>query len=624
MTANSPDTTPERAPGEIITFYSYKGGTGRSMALANVACLLAAQSSSADRGVLMVDWDLEAPGLHRYFQGKLRSRKSGKSVPSEEKLLEEYPGLIDLFLDLERETPPGGYQNEDEAAEQAAGLVERYWLRGNREKSDLPLAVGDLPKLHLLKAGRFDDEYSRRVNTFGWEGLHRRSPWLIGALAARWAEDYDYVLVDSRTGITDTSGICTVLLPEKLVVVFTPNRQSLTGVENLVRKAVQYRKASDDLRPLIVFPLPSRIEASLGDLRRLWRSGDRGRGIVGFQPLFERLFREAYSLTPEQCDLSGYFEEVQIQQTPDYAYGEEIAVLAEQLTDRFSLTRTYQTFTERLVKSEGPWTRPPEEKKSEQTTTPPPDAKSVLLAKADDFYAALSPEEQRRALRLLARLVTAAPVGQESKDKPGLAQSGRIESAALPAAEGLISAGLVVATRDAYGAGQTFKLADEALVHDWQPLREWVDENRASLLLRQRLEKALSDWEQGVRFADLLRGDKLEEAVRYSEERPEDLNEAEKSYIKRSERSAKLRRAYGVALVLAAAGIIGLLIWFFNRPSPTPAPAPTLTPAPTTTPTPNDSAAPTNSNTSPSNTNGRPGSNRNGAGRGEGGANRSG
>ena len=51
-----------KEPGRIITFYSYKGGTGRSMALANVAWLLA----TARKRVLMIDWDLEAPGLHRY------------------------------------------------------------------------------------------------------------------------------------------------------------------------------------------------------------------------------------------------------------------------------------------------------------------------------------------------------------------------------------------------------------------------------------------------------------------------------------------------------------------------------------------------------------------------------
>jgi MinD-like ATPase involved in chromosome partitioning or flagellar assembly len=53
--------------GEIITFYSYKGGTGRSMALANVACLLAARPECQGEGVLMIDWDLEAPGCIGIF-----------------------------------------------------------------------------------------------------------------------------------------------------------------------------------------------------------------------------------------------------------------------------------------------------------------------------------------------------------------------------------------------------------------------------------------------------------------------------------------------------------------------------------------------------------------------------
>src|SRR5271166_3342097 len=50
--------------GEIVTFYSYKGGTGRTMALANIAWLLACNGYR----VLAIDWDLEAPGLHRFFK----------------------------------------------------------------------------------------------------------------------------------------------------------------------------------------------------------------------------------------------------------------------------------------------------------------------------------------------------------------------------------------------------------------------------------------------------------------------------------------------------------------------------------------------------------------------------
>ena len=53
----------ESSGGTIVTFYSYKGGTGRTMALANVAWILASQG----KRVLAVDWDLESPGLHQYY-----------------------------------------------------------------------------------------------------------------------------------------------------------------------------------------------------------------------------------------------------------------------------------------------------------------------------------------------------------------------------------------------------------------------------------------------------------------------------------------------------------------------------------------------------------------------------
>lgn len=52
--------------GRIVTFYSYKGGTGRTMALANTAWILAANG----KRVLAVDWDLEAPD------------STGSSIPS--------------------------------------------------------------------------------------------------------------------------------------------------------------------------------------------------------------------------------------------------------------------------------------------------------------------------------------------------------------------------------------------------------------------------------------------------------------------------------------------------------------------------------------------------------------
>src|SRR5437879_1042305 len=61
--------------GKIVTFYSYKGGVGRSMAIANVAVLL----SKWKFRVLLADWDLEAPGLENFFIPYMGSSFASKS-----------------------------------------------------------------------------------------------------------------------------------------------------------------------------------------------------------------------------------------------------------------------------------------------------------------------------------------------------------------------------------------------------------------------------------------------------------------------------------------------------------------------------------------------------------------
>jgi MinD-like ATPase involved in chromosome partitioning or flagellar assembly len=335
--------------GQIITFYSYKGGTGRSMALANIGCLLArSEEQSKKKRVLLVDWDLEAPGLHRFFRGHF-SEASGHATAPIPQDLDSHPGLINLLTRLKnalQKLPP----RTEEPHPQADSFLR------NVARLDEYILETDLEGLHFLKAGRLDDQYPSRVNRFPWASIHGRSPWFFQWLGNVLAEHYDYVLIDSRTGITDASGICTTLLPEKLVVVFTPNYQSLDGALELTKKAIEFRGRSDDLRPLTIFPLPSRIEPTLERLRHHWRFDS----TIGYQSRFEQAFGSAYKL--EKCDLSSYFDEVQVQQVPDYAYGEEIAVLLQQDSgDRFSLARSFQAFASRLTSNAAPW----------QPSTPP-------------------------------------------------------------------------------------------------------------------------------------------------------------------------------------------------------------------------------------------------------------
>jgi tetratricopeptide (TPR) repeat protein len=122
-------------------------------------------------------------------------------------------------------------------------------------------------------------------------------PGLVPLLCRPPARHFRFVLVDSRTGRTDSAGICTTLLPRKLVVVFTPNRQSLEGVQALVTRATTYRRShEDEQRPLLVYPLPSRIEMGDSAQRAQWRRGDERQRILGYQPSFEELIRDCYGM----------------------------------------------------------------------------------------------------------------------------------------------------------------------------------------------------------------------------------------------------------------------------------------------------------------------------------------
>ncbi|MBK8031371.1 MAG: AAA family ATPase [Chloroflexi bacterium] len=239
--------------GQIVTFYSYKGGTGRSMALANIACLLARRYS-----VLAIDWDLEAPGLHRFFRPLLKERfplnESGEFE------LNRHPGLINLFTEIEKSI------SEDRPVLNQS-VVKNLFSQNQLERYILKTSIN---RLSILKAGSFDDTYSNLINSFPWNSLFERAPWLYLAFGQQLARRYDFVLIDSRTGLTDTSGICTMLMPDRLVTVFTPNFQSSSGVLDIVRRAVSFRRSTDDLRPLIVFPLVSRIDPTRSVAERSW------------------------------------------------------------------------------------------------------------------------------------------------------------------------------------------------------------------------------------------------------------------------------------------------------------------------------------------------------------------
>jgi eukaryotic-like serine/threonine-protein kinase len=206
-----------------------------------------------------------------------------------------------------------------------------------------------VPNLDLIAAGCDDSGYAKRVAALNWQALFEAAPEFFPELADTWATDYDYVLIDARTGLSDMGGISTMLLPEALVLVFVPNRQSLLGLLAVTKTVLGYRRNSHDLRPLVAYPLPSRLDACEHALRTQWRREPD----YGYQPRFEQCFRELYG--EASCNLENYFDEVQIPYVPRYAFGENIAALVDSPSDPLSLAGAFQRFVPWLRDSRQPW-----------------------------------------------------------------------------------------------------------------------------------------------------------------------------------------------------------------------------------------------------------------------------
>ena len=338
-----------RSIGEIITFYSYKGGTGRSMVLANVGYILSGREYG-DRRVLLIDWDLEAPGLERFFSGGMAASAG--------------PGLIDYLVqmaDRYRRLAPDTLLPESMARDPSA--VEIF--RASNEEHPLDSYITPLDsasQLWLMHAGHRpanssagENDYLEKVRTFDWDQFYKNYGSFFTHFRELLMSQFDYVLIDSRTGLTDIGGICTRVMPEKLVLVFAPNHQNIDGVTSMVRRALNYRMASRDPRSLTVFPVAARIDASASQLRTAWWRGGKIRDeqIIGYQTIFEQLLREMYEL--DTCDLGTYFDATQVPYDSDYAYGEAIAAAIDGTDDRLGIGYACDQLTQRLVKQTAPW-----------------------------------------------------------------------------------------------------------------------------------------------------------------------------------------------------------------------------------------------------------------------------
>ncbi|HXB70311.1 MAG TPA: hypothetical protein VNY05_18825 [Candidatus Acidoferrales bacterium] len=301
-------TTPanNKERGTIYTFYSFKGGMGRTMALANVAALLAKWGHS----VLVVDWDLEAPGLERFF-AKLR--------PDIQDLRAAGRGIVDLV----------------QAKASGALLDWRDCL------IDVRVGNNSSP-LSVLTAGRNGEDYSGRLQSLNFPELFDKYGLgtYIEELRDEWAAEFEFVLVDSRTGVTDIGGICTVHLADVLVLFFTTTESSAKGALQIVERA---RRAQGhlplDRTRLLAVPVPARDES-----RTEYERASQWKTMFAEQ--FGELYRD---WLPSGKTAQDAIELLRIPYVPYWSFGEPLPVIEGGTSDPSSLGYAYEILARLLA-----------------------------------------------------------------------------------------------------------------------------------------------------------------------------------------------------------------------------------------------------------------------------------
>lgn len=193
---------------KTITFYSYKGGVGRTTTLA----LAALQMARKGKKIVVIDMDLEAPGLSTIL-------KQEKGI--------EYPkyGVVDFLVECEKE------DGQIDLSEYCYSFTSKELLGMNGGEllvmQAANLSLNDYEK-YYNKLSRIDfnmPKFSKKDNPIGC---------LFKQINAQYHPDY--ILIDSRAGIHDIGGLTLFNYSDEVVALFYGNEQNMIGLNFVLPK----------------------------------------------------------------------------------------------------------------------------------------------------------------------------------------------------------------------------------------------------------------------------------------------------------------------------------------------------------------------------------------------------
>lgn len=227
----SPSPQPQPRIPRTVTFYSFKGGVGRTTALTHVAWILAMRG----RKVVAVDLDLEAPGLSTAF--------SLNPLPQF--------GIVDYFY--ERSYLPEGLEPNV--------LITKIF-----GEVTIPDATG---RLFIVPAGSLSLDYISKVDDLRATTIldHGETLWSIFTREIQDQLKPDVILVDSRTGINEWGALSLLQAADEAIIFLFPNEQNRQGIDLLLKSLNSFGKLSINF---VFSPVPDLSNTGIAKVTKLW------------------------------------------------------------------------------------------------------------------------------------------------------------------------------------------------------------------------------------------------------------------------------------------------------------------------------------------------------------------
>ena len=268
-----PPWSAARGNPTITSFYSFKGGVGRSTALAATALHLAA----AGERVAVLDVDFDAPGV-----GFLLSAHDGATAPW---------GVVDY-------------------------LIEQPLLAGNDplDLSDYfhrcpPALFSGTGEIMVFPAGTTDSRYVGKLARLDYATSHRGQPHPFVLLLEQIRQELgpDWILIDARAGLANVAGFVMGGLCHVHVVVGTLAEASWRGLAMILERlgADRVRAQQPQAECVLVAAMVPRSQ------ERQYQES-----VTGFTDRARDLFSARYYAAPEQGDQFWTVDDVESSDAP--------------------------------------------------------------------------------------------------------------------------------------------------------------------------------------------------------------------------------------------------------------------------------------------------------------------